>query len=218
GVVWAQEKAGRRVKGGAPPQAGAGDRRAHAGAAHRAGAGESAAGLLLVACGDPEELFAGKPWVCCLAPFVPAKAGTQGQTHGFSKVWVPACAGTNGERTLLRPVHLALMLSKEGRAHALLCPDWGRAGESPSLFPPPRRGWARRAGGAEGKKPRRSARPRLFPLSRSTVPGPRPARSSRRGFPGVRPGVQLRTTPAGAASRPTFTTPHESAPQWTGRV
>jgi hypothetical protein len=30
-------------------------------------------------------------------PFVPAKAGTQGQTHGVSKSWVPAFAGTNGE-------------------------------------------------------------------------------------------------------------------------
>src|SRR5262249_56305360 len=157
GVVWAQEKAGRRVKGGAPPQAGHGERRANAGEAHRAGAGASAAGLLVVACGDPEELFAGKPWVCCLAPFVPAKAGTQGQTLGFSKVWVPACAGTNGERTLLRPVHLALMLSKERIANAMLVPDLGRARESPSLFPSPMRGWARRAGAAEGKKPRQSA-------------------------------------------------------------
>src|SRR5262245_22399526 len=35
------------------------------------------------------------------------------------------------------------------------------------------------------------------------------------GLPESRPGTWLRATPAGAASRPTLMTPHESAPQWT---
>src|SRR5262249_42004148 len=192
-----------------------GDRRAHAGAAHRAGAGESAAGLLLVACGDPEELFAGKPWVCCLAPFVPAKAGTQGQTHGFSKVWVPACAGTNGERTLLRPVHLALMLSKERIANAMLVPDLGRARESPSLFPSPMRGWPRpfplpKGGGGRaeqaGKKKRTppSRRPRGF--SRFRVPRcPDPGRP-------VVAGGASRGSARGCSCEPHPQVPHPAPP------
>src|SRR5262245_61828607 len=38
------------------------------------------------------------------------------------------------------------------------------------------------------------------------------------GLPESRPGTWLRATPAGAASRPTLMTPHESAPQWTRRA
>src|SRR5262245_33078894 len=92
------------------------------------------------------------------------------------------------------------------------------AGEPVSFSVPPNEGvWRARA----------DARRRYAPVQRATgfsrfrvSRGPDPSRpgSSRRGCSGVRPRVQLRTTPAGAASRPTITTPHESAPQWTGRV
>src|SRR5262249_35580205 len=52
----------------------------------------------------------------------------------------------------------------------------------------------------------------------SRCPDPSRPGSSRRGCSGVRPRVQLRTTPAGAASRPAITTPHESAPRRTGQA
>src|SRR5262249_54008167 len=68
-------------------------------------------------------------------------------------------------------------------------PSFGRAWGLPVFFPFPRA----RGCGAPEQTPRRKracpARHRLFPLSRSTVPGPGPALSSRRGSSGVRPGV-----------------------------
>src|SRR5262245_11982773 len=98
-------------------------------------------------------------------------------------------------------------------------PDLGRARESPSLFRPLKRGDGRAEQARKKKKPAPVGAPRdIFPLSRFTVPGPGRPGSSRRGCSGVRPGVQLRTTPAGAASRPAITTPHESAPQRTGQT
>jgi len=94
-------------------------------------------------------------------------------------------------------------------------PDLVRARESPSLFPFPQSEgvWRARADAEEGNAPVQ----RATGFSRFRVPRcPDPSQpgSSWRGSSGVRPGVQLRTTPAGAGTRPTFTTPHESAPQW----
>src|SRR5215475_2783938 len=85
----------------------------------------------------------------------------------------------------------------------MLVPVLGRAWESPSLFPfPQKRGGVARQSRRQKKERACPARHRLFPLSRSTVPGPGPALSSWRGSSGVRPGVQLRTTPAGAGPAP----------------
>src|SRR5215467_11319101 len=115
--------------------------------------------------------------------------------------------------------HAVLSEKQKSTANAMPVPDLGRAREGPSLFRPLKRGDGRAEQARKKKKPAPVGAPRdIFPLSRFTVPGPGRPDSSRRGCSGVRPGVQLRTTPAGAASRPTLTTPHDSAPRWTGRV
>src|SRR5262249_50597462 len=117
-----------------------------------------------------------------------------------------------------------------------------RARESPSLFPFPQRGEWRaeatrdldysqilpdRSGVTRGLRVRRTVPVRLA-VRRATrhyrfrVHG----QSDRcreslcsRGATRCRPGTWLAyATLAGAASRPTFTTPHDSAPRWTGRV
>ena len=96
-------------------------------------------------------------------------------------------------------------------------PDFGRAREGPSLFRPLKRGDGRAEQARKKKKPAPVGAPATsFRFRVSRCPDPSRPDSSRRGCSGVRPGVQLRTTPAGAASRPAITTPHESAPQRTG--
>src|SRR5262249_60942252 len=62
------------------------------------------------------------------------------------------------------------------------------------------------------------AAPALLPLSGSQGPGTGPGLWSRGGFPGAPPGGQAATPPRGSRPRPTFTTPRDGAPRWTGRV
>ena len=103
-----------------------------------------------------------------------------------------------GLRVPLRPrSHIQLSYSQVSSTPGLV-----GLGVCPSLFPSPERGGVARQSRRGRRKRACPARHRLFPLSRSTVPGPGPALSSRRGLSGVRPGVQLRTTPAGAGPAP----------------
>src|SRR5262249_51528662 len=91
---------------------------------------------------DPEELFAGKPRGCCLAPFVPAKAGAQGQTHWLLESLGPRLRGDERRKDCApsrasRPHAFERM---QCIANAMLVPDLGRARESPSLCPFPHEG------------------------------------------------------------------------------
>jgi hypothetical protein len=66
------------------------------------------------------------------SPFVPAKAGTQGQVLECLKVWVPASAGTNGECrysalipvSLIMPAQASIELLKKAGASAIST-AWG---------------------------------------------------------------------------------------------
>src|SRR5262249_1079938 len=128
------------------------------------------------------------------------------------KTWMP---GTRPGMTVVRSRNLhaiewsALVATSAPRvseeqciANAMPAPALVGLGVGPSLSPSPKaRGCGAPSRRGREKKPRQSAAHARVPLSLSTGPGPNPGRSSRRGFPGVRPGVQLRATPAGAASR-----------------
>src|SRR5262249_43699066 len=125
-------------------------------------------------------------------------------------------------------------------ANAMLAPDLGRArGRPVSFLPSKTRGVTRREDALSGS--RRTARTiipggpgspdpgasadasrqlgatRHLPLSRSRPVGPLPGVLVLPGATRCRPRRRLTLSRPGAASRPTFTTPHESAPQRTGR-
>src|SRR5262245_43902077 len=124
----------------------------------------------------------------------------------------------------------------------MLVPDLGRARESPSLFSLPHEGSGaprRRMAWISPDRPVFHGRARnagtLTHMTRASASSRRATRHYRfrvhgqsdraRGLcatgrlPECRPGTWLAfATLAGAASRPTFTTPRDDAPRWTGRL
>src|SRR5262249_52916456 len=86
---------------------------------------------------------------------------------------------------------------------SFIAPSFGRAWGLPvSSSVPPKRGGVARQSRRQKKERACPARHRLFPLSRSTVPGPGPPLSSCGGCSGARRGAQLRPPPAGAGPAP----------------
>jgi hypothetical protein len=147
--------------------------------------------------------------------------------------WVPALAALGRDDS--GAVHSQRYAGPSLGAGAGVCPY------SLSLFVPRMRGMARlKAHGLDFARPARffcrasPERRALALMTRAPAPCGAPPRhrlafafhgsrtrrrlSTHGGLPESRPGTWLRATPAGAASRPTLMTPHESAPQWTRRA
>src|SRR5262249_38666429 len=131
-----------------------------------------------------------------------ARGSTRAQRHpGF-------CPRTERPRISLRSIR-ATNATAASLAYSIVMqpsfvdPRFDRAWGLPVSFPfPPSEGVWRAGADAEEENAPVQRAPGFFPLSRSTVPGPGQALSSWRGCSGVRPGVQLRTTPAGAGPAP----------------